>query len=123
MAKTHDVERIFLPWLNWSGTEEVVALEALVGRELRRRGVARMKVYCAWCKKEGKPEAEALIGEKEPLGETTMTSHGLCGAHRQSVEDEIERLRQKIRVDAERQQQEAQRRQQEAETLRRQVDP
>jgi len=116
MSKARDVERVFSPWLSWSGTEEVVALEALVGQELRRRGVARMKVYCAWCKKEGKPEAEALIGEKEPLGETTMTSHGLCGAHRQSVEAEIERLRQKIRVDAER-------RQQEAETLRRQVDP
>ncbi len=61
-----------------------------------------MKVYCAWCLKEGKPEAEALIGEKEPL-EDTPASHGLCGAHRKAVEEEIEAIRRKIstKLDAE----------------------
>jgi len=28
-----------------------------------------MRVLCAWCLKEGKPEAEALIGEREPLAD------------------------------------------------------
>lgn len=100
MPKTdEDVERVFSPWLYWSRTQKVLGLWGLVERELRRRGVARMRVYCAWYLKEGKPEAEALIGEREPLADTTA-SHGLCGTHRRAVEEEIEAIRRKISADA-----------------------
>jgi len=96
MAQMHDVERTFSPWLAWSRTEEVVALERLVSQELQRRGVAqKMKIYCAWCLKENKSEAEALIGEKEPLEDSTA-SHGLCGKHRRQVEEELQALKRKL---------------------------
>lgn len=81
-----------------------------------------MKVYCAWCQKEGKPEAEAVIGEKEPLDDPTHT-HGICPHHRREVEDRVTRLREDIRQQAERQQAEAERQREEVEELRQRVDP
>ena len=66
---------------------------------------------CAWCVKEGKPEAEALIGEKEPL-EDAGTTHGICPRHRQEVEERAASLRT-----------EAERQRAEAEELRQRVDP
>lgn len=36
-----------------------------------------MKVYCAWCEREGRP---AFIGEKAPFEDTTVT-HGICADH------------------------------------------
>jgi hypothetical protein len=95
MKTREEVERVFQPWLQWSHIEEVLSLGGLVTQELFRRGVRRVKVDCAWCLKDGKSEAEALIGEREPHGET-LTSHGLCGAHRKAVEEEIEAIRRKI---------------------------
>lgn len=55
-----------------------------------------MKVRCAWCLKEGKPEAESLIGEREPVGDATET-HGICPNHRKQVEGEIAEHRRKIK--------------------------
>lgn len=70
-----------------------------------------VKVLCAWCLKEGKPAAEALIGEREAVaGE--VDSHGICPSHRREIEARVARLRE-----------EARRQQQEAERLREQVDP
>lgn len=71
-----------------------------------------MRVLCAWCLKEGKPEAEALIGDREPLGEDGPPSHGICPHHRREVEERAASLRA-----------EAERQQAEAEELRRRVDP
>lgn len=36
-----------------------------------------MKVYCAWCEREGRP---AFIGEKAPFDDTGVT-HGICADH------------------------------------------
>ncbi len=36
-----------------------------------------MKVYCAWCEREGRP---AFIGEKAPFDDTSVT-HGICADH------------------------------------------
>lgn len=77
-----------------------------------------MRVLCAWCLKEGKPEAEALIGEREPLGDGQET-HGICPHHRQEVENRARALR----ADAERQRAEAERQRAAAEELQRKVDP
>ncbi len=101
MTKTRqDVQRVFEPWLHWSDTREVLLLWDVVEQELQRRRIS-MKVLCAWCLKEGKPEAEALIGEKEPVEDRTQ-SHGLCGSHRKAVEEELAALRRKITVETER---------------------
>lgn len=54
-----------------------------------------MRVLCAWCLKEGKPEAEALIGEKEPR-EDGPPSHGICPHHRLEVEDRMADLRKGV---------------------------
>lgn len=48
-----------------------------------------MKLICAWCRKENKPD---VMGEKEPLSDSTET-HGLCPEHRKQVEDELARHR------------------------------
>jgi hypothetical protein len=48
-----------------------------------------MKIFCAWCLKEGKP---GLMGEVEPLDDPAET-HGICPEHRQEVEAELEVLR------------------------------
>lgn len=69
-----------------------------------------MRVLCAWCLKEGKPDSEALIGEKEPPH--GVDSHGICPAQRKDVEDRVTALR----LEAERQREAAER-------LRQQVDP
>lgn len=65
--------------------------------------------------KEGKPEAESLIGEREPLEDETV-SHGICPTHRKQVAERTLRLREDIRQQAERQRAEA-------EELRQRVDP
>ena len=44
-----------------------------------------MKVVCAWCQKEG---VDALLGESEPLEDTTET-HTICARHREKL---VERL-------------------------------
>ena len=75
-----------------------------------------MRVFCAWCLKEGKPESEALIGEKEPSG---LDSHGICPAHRKDIEDRVAALR----LDAERRRVEAEQQREEAERLHKFVDP
>jgi hypothetical protein len=76
-----------------------------------------MRVLCAWCLKDGKPESEALIGEKEPSG--GIDSHGICPAHRKDVEDRVAVLR----AEAERRRLEAERQRDDIETLRKSVDP
>lgn len=91
-----------------------------------------MKVLCAWCLKEGKPEAESLIGEKEPVNDE-HTSHGICPHHRQEVEDRVTRLREEIRRQADREEElrrqaaelvhYTERNHAEAEDIRRKVDP
>lgn len=53
------------------------------------------KVLCAWCLKGGKSEAEALIGEKQPVSDKTV-SHGLCPEHRAEVEEEIAEHRRRM---------------------------
>jgi len=82
-----------------------------------------MKIFCAWCLKEGKP---ALMAECPPLDDPSET-HGIYPEHRQEVEDELEILR---KTNAERQQAlrkasiEAEKASQEhIETLRKKVDP
>jgi hypothetical protein len=77
-----------------------------------------MRVLCAWCLKEGKPEDESLIGTKEPLEDSTET-HGICPAHRKDVEDHVAALR----AEAERRRQEAERQRDDIEALRKSVDP
>src|SRR5438309_1588588 len=74
-----------------------------------------MRVLCAWCLKENKPEAEALIGEREPLADK-RESHGICEHHRRELEERAIRLREDIRRQAERQQADV-------EDLRKKVDP
>ena len=74
-----------------------------------------MRLLCAWCEKEGKP---ALIAEVPPLADPTPT-HGMCPAHREQAEKEIEALRAKARDVKE----EAGVLEKEAETLRDRVDP
>lgn len=84
-----------------------------------------MRVLCAWCLKEGKPEAEALIGEREPL-EDQGPSHGICPDHRREVEDRMAAFREEIRRQTERQEElrrQAERQQAEVEELRQRVDP
>lgn len=91
-----------------------------------------MKAVCAWCLKEGKPEEEALIGEKEPL-EDERETHGICGTHRQEIEDHVTRLRadaerrrqqaERERAEAEERRVEAERQREEIEALRKKVDP
>ncbi len=88
-----------------------------------------MRVLCAWCLKEGKPEAEALIGEKEPR-EDQQDSHGICPHHRQEVEARMTALREEIRREAQRREEEArrvreraERQRAEVEELRQRVDP
>ena len=91
-----------------------------------------MKAVCAWCLKEGKPEEEALIGEKEPL-EDEHETHGICGTHRQEIEDHVTRLRadaerrrqqaERERAEAEQRRVEAERQREEIEALRKKVDP
>jgi hypothetical protein len=75
-----------------------------------------MRVLCAWCLKDGVPESEALLGEKEPKG--GIDSHGICPTHRKHVEDKVALLREA----AERQRQEAARRQREAERQRQEAE-
>ena len=75
-----------------------------------------MRLLCAWCLKEGKPDSEALIGEREPSG---LDSHGICPAHRKDIEDRVTALR----LEAERRRVEAEQQREEAERLRRLVDP
>lgn len=84
-----------------------------------------MRVLCSWCLKEGKPEAESLIGEKEPVADE-HTSHGICPLHRQEVEDRMTRLREEIKRQAEREEELRRQTEQnhaEAEDIRRKVDP
>ncbi len=84
-----------------------------------------MKAVCAWCLKDGKPEEEALIGEKEPL-EDEHETHGICPTHRQEIEDRVTRLRadaDRRRLEAEQQRIEAERQREEIEALRKKVDP
>jgi hypothetical protein len=66
--------------------------------------------------KEGKPDTEALIGEKQPPGDD---SHGICPAHRKDIEDRVAALR----LDAERRRIEAEQQREEAERLHKLVDP
>ncbi len=75
-----------------------------------------VRVFCAWCLKEGKPDAEALIGEKQPPADD---SHGICPAHRTDIEDRVMALR----LDAERRRIEAEQQREEAERLHKLVDP
>lgn len=44
-----------------------------------------MKVICAWCRREGKPD---FIGEREPLDDPQET-HGICRAHAERVAEEL----------------------------------
>jgi LytS/YehU family sensor histidine kinase len=84
-----------------------------------------MRVLCAWCLKDGKPEEESLIGTKEPI-EDARETHGICGTHRQEIEDRVTQMRadaKRRREEAERQREEAQRQEAEIEALRKQVDP
>ena len=50
-----------------------------------------MKLLCAWREKEGKP---ALTAEVEPREDPSPT-HGMCPAHREQAEKELEALRRK----------------------------
>src|SRR2546430_16694229 len=68
---------------------------AIRSTERRREGDA-MRVLCAWCLKENKPEPEALIGEREPL-EDRGDSHGICRDHRRDLEERVTRLREELR--------------------------
>ena len=84
-----------------------------------------MRVLCAWCLKENKPEAEALIGEREPL-EEQEDSHGICPNHRRELEERVTRLREELRRHkemAERQRALAEEQHAAAEDLRKNVDP
>src|SRR5437870_7477972 len=63
--------------------------------EGRREGDS-MRVLCAWCLKENKPEPEALIGEREPF-EDQEDSHGICPDHRREFEQRVTRLREELR--------------------------
>jgi len=74
-----------------------------------------MKLICAWCRKEGKPD---LMGEKEPL-EDQRETHGLCPEHRLQVEEELAAYRRA----AERQRVEAERLRDATSALREKVDP
>jgi hypothetical protein len=51
-----------------------------------------MKVTCAYCAKEGKP---ALIREKEPLDDPTVT-HGICVDHCRQLYQEMEIMRRRL---------------------------
>ena len=53
-----------------------------------------MKVVCADCAKEGKP---ALIREKEPLDDPTIT-HGMCADHCRQLYQEMEIVRKQRAV-------------------------
>jgi hypothetical protein len=44
-----------------------------------------VKVICAWCRLEGKPD---LLGEKEPFGNPDET-HGICNQHFVGLTDQI----------------------------------
>jgi len=55
-----------------------------------------MRVLCAWCLKAGKGDAEALIGEREPVADK-RTSHGICEHHRRELEERVTRLREEMR--------------------------
>ncbi len=82
-----------------------------------------MKLLCAWCEKEGKP---ALIAEVPPLADPTPT-HGMCPAHREEAEKELEALREKVEEDARRAVEEvekaAHQTAEELRDLRKRVDP
>ncbi len=73
-----------------------------------------MRVRCAWCLKAGKGDAEALIGEREPVADK-RTSHGICEHHRRELEERV-RLREEMRRQAERHDADV-------EDLRKNVDP
>lgn len=75
-------------------------------------------MVCAWCEKDGKPESEALIGEREPLTDK-RASHGICPHHRHEIEERVKRLKE----EAERQRIAAEAQRAEAETLQQKVDP
>jgi hypothetical protein len=47
-----------------------------------------MKVICAWCEQEGR---QTLIGEVE-LYDRLMTSHGICGDHKQVILKQFQQL-------------------------------
>jgi len=74
-----------------------------------------MRVLCAWCLKAGKGDAEALIGEREPVADK-RTSHGICEHHRRELEERVTRLREEMRRQAERHDADV-------EDLRKNVDP
>lgn len=52
-----------------------------------------MIVLCAWCLKEGAP---ALIGEKEPRGDRSLT-HGLCAYHLAQTKIQVARYFPQLR--------------------------
>lgn len=58
-----------------------------------------MKVVCTYCEMEGKL---ALIGEKEPLADPTIT-HGICAEHRRHLYQEMEVLRRELAASGSRQ--------------------
>jgi len=41
-----------------------------------------MKIFCSWCRREGKT---GLVGEKPPFDDARET-HGICGIHRHDIE-------------------------------------
>lgn len=70
-----------------------------------------MICLCAWCLKEGKSDADSLIGERPPLDDR-RTTHGICDQHRKAVEERVAQLKK-----------DAQRARDDAEDLERRVDP
>lgn len=54
-----------------------------------------MRVLCAWCLKNGKSPDEALIGDREPLSDESV-SHGICPDHRKDAEDHADRIQKDV---------------------------
>ena len=44
-----------------------------------------MKIVCAWCKQEGQ---ETILGEREPVADTTET-HGICDRHSERLLEQV----------------------------------
>ena len=44
-----------------------------------------MRVVCAWCKREGRA---VILGEREPLADTTET-HGICSRHSKNLLEQL----------------------------------
>jgi len=44
-----------------------------------------MRIVCAWCKQEGRA---GILGEREPLADTTET-HGICSRHSEQLLEQL----------------------------------